>query len=76
MTLNDRSAVAVETDITSTMTTAIYMLVYRTSLVSCIVSSRVLGLSATFIVSHLAFHFAADAAHLACRLGTPHTAGQ
>ena len=35
-----------------------------------------LGLSATFIISHLAFHFVADADHMACRLGTPRTAGR
>ena len=56
--------------------TAVYMLGHRTGLISCIVSSSVLGLSATFTISHLAFHRVADADHLACRLGTPGTAGQ
>ena len=35
-----------------------------------------LGLLATFTIFHLAFHFVVDADHLACRLGTPRTAGQ
>ena len=41
-----------------------------------IVSSSVLDLTTTITTSLPAFHFVADAGHLACRLGTPHTAGQ
>ena len=55
MALNDRSAVAVETYITSSITTAVYMLGYRIGLISCIVSSKVLGLSVTFTFSYLTF---------------------
>ena len=69
----------VETDITSTgssITTVVYMLRYRTGLISCIMSSIVFGLSATFTISHLALHVVADMDHLACHLGTPRTAGQ
>ena len=73
--LNDRCVVAVKADITSSITTVLYMLGHRTGFISCIVSSSVLGLSATFTVSHIAFHFVANAAHLACCLGTPRTAG-
>ena len=70
VTLNDRFVEEVKTD-TSSVTTAVYMLEYRTGLNSCIVSSIVFGFSATFTTSHLAF-----ADHLACRLEIPRTAGQ
>ena len=57
MALNDRSAVTVKTYITSSITTAVYMLGHRPGSISCIVSSSVLGLSATFdmFFCHLAF---------------------
>ena len=74
--LCDRSVVTVETDVTSSTTTCVYMLEYRTGLVSCIVSSSVLSLSQTITISHLAFHFVADVGHLTCRLGTPRAAGR
>ena len=47
MALSERSAVKVDTDITSSTTTYAYMLEYRTGLMSCILSSSVLGLSQT-----------------------------
>ena len=68
MVLNDDTAGVAETDITSSITTVVFMLGYRTGLISCIMSLNVLG--------YLAFHFVAGANHLACRLGTPCIAGQ
>ena len=68
-----RSAVAEETGITSSITTVVYMLGYMSGFISCIVSSSVLGLSATFTISHLAFYFVADTDHRECRLGTHNT---
>ena len=59
------------------MTTTVYMLGYRTRLISSIMSSIVGVLSATFTISHLAFHVVADIIdHLTCRLRTPRTVGQ
>ena len=63
MTANDRSVVTVETHITST-TTDVYMLGYRTRMVSSIASSNMLDLLATFTISHLAFHLVAEEDHL------------
>ena len=66
--LNDSSVVAVGTDITSSITTVVYMLGHKTGVIFSIVSSSALGLSAALTISRVAFHFVADADHTVFRL--------
>ena len=81
MALNDRSAVVVETDVISSITTIVilvYILGYRTDFtVSCQVcwASQQPSPSPS-LPSSDPLPFVADADHLACRPGTPHKPGQ
>ena len=53
-----------------------FPLLNRTKLIPCVVTSKVLGVSATLTISYITLNVIADADHLTCHLRTRRIAGQ